>query len=62
MMKQINFSVINLGCSKNTVDTEFVLGEILKPSNYTKKEEKVVFNFYDTPEEKEVEYVILNTC
>ncbi|MDD3646237.1 MAG: MiaB/RimO family radical SAM methylthiotransferase [Candidatus Gracilibacteria bacterium] len=56
-MKQINFSVINLGCSKNTVDTEFVLGEILKLNS-----EENQINFFPDPEDKEVEYVIINTC
>jgi len=57
MIIQINFSAINLGCTKNLVDLEFFLWEILK-ENWP----QVSFNFYETPEDEEVEYVIINTC
>ncbi len=57
MQKKINFSAINLGCTKNLVDLEFFLWEILK-ENWP----KISFNFYELPENKEVEYVIINTC
>lgn len=50
------FSAINLGCSKNLVDLEFTIGEILKFSDRTPIE------FYDDPESEEVEYVLINTC
>lgn len=50
------FSAVNLGCSKNMVDLEFAIGEILKFSDRTEIE------FYDTPEMEEVEYVLVNTC
>ena len=53
----INFSAINLGCTKNLVDLEFFLWEILKEnSNETN------FNFYENPEIEQVEFVIINTC
>lgn len=48
------FSSINLGCSKNLVDLEFVLGGILGSDQDTQ--------YYDDPEDPEVEYVIVNTC
>ncbi|MBP9779230.1 MiaB/RimO family radical SAM methylthiotransferase [Candidatus Gracilibacteria bacterium] len=51
-----SFSAINLGCSKNMVDLEFAIGEILKFSSQTPIE------FHDDPEDSRVEYVIVNTC
>ena len=51
-----SFSAINLGCSKNLVDLEFAIGEILKYSDRTPIE------YYDNPEDEDVEYVIVNTC
>lgn len=58
-----NFSAINLGCTKNLVDLEFFLGEILKENwNLEKSKEKIEFNFYENPEDEQVEYVIINTC
>ncbi|EKD30202.1 MAG: MiaB-like protein tRNA modifying enzyme YliG [uncultured bacterium (gcode 4)] len=49
-----HFSSINLGCSKNLVDLEFILGGIL--------DGKENVQYYDDPEDPEVEYVIVNTC
>ncbi len=83
--KQINFSAINLGCTKNLVDLEFFLWEILKENtilplaqppgdlsleqssihlDFLKGEghKDVSFNFYEDPEDREVEFVIINTC
>lgn len=56
-MDKFNFSVINLWCNKNLVDTEYVTWEIL--GNIDKN---VEINFFDTPEDKEVEFVLINTC
>lgn len=50
----LHFSSINLGCSKNLVDLEFILGGIL--------DGKENVQYYDDPEDPEVEYVIVNTC
>lgn len=50
------FSAINLGCSKNMVDLEYAIGEILKFSNQTPIE------FVENPEDPYAEYVIVNTC
>lgn len=50
------FSAVNLGCSKNLVDLEFAIGEILKFSN------RMPIEYYDTPEMEEVDYVLVNTC
>ncbi|MDD2516189.1 MAG: radical SAM protein, partial [Candidatus Gracilibacteria bacterium] len=55
-MKKFRFSAVNLGCNKNMVDLEFVIGEILKLSNTYKIE------YYEEPEDSSVEYVIINTC
>lgn len=57
MSKTFNFSVINLGCNKNLVDTEFVTWEIL-----WKQDIDTIVNFYDNPEDQDVEYVLINTC
>lgn len=51
-----SFSAINLGCSKNMVDLEFAIGEILKYSSQTPIE------FLENPEDKRCEYVLVNTC
>ncbi len=51
-----SFSAINLGCSKNMVDLEFAIGEILKYSD------RAPIEFHDDPEDPHAEYVIVNTC
>lgn len=51
-----NFSSINLWCNKNLVDLEFAIWEILKFSD------KFPINYFENPEDEEVEYVIINTC
>ena len=50
------FSAINLGCSKNLVDLEFAIGEILKYSD------RAPIEYIENPEDEEAEYVIVNTC
>ncbi len=50
------FSAINLGCSKNMVDLEFAIGEILKYSD------RAPIEFVEDPEDPVAEYVIVNTC
>jgi len=59
---EINFSAINLGCTKNLVDLEFFLGEILKENPLAPLSGGTKFNFFETPEDEQVEYVIINTC
>ena len=51
-----SFSAINLGCSKNLVDLEYAIGEILKYSD------RAPIEFHDDPEDPHAEYVIVNTC
>lgn len=55
-MKTFYFSTINLGCSKNLVDLEFMVWNIFNLSN------EVDIEFFTDPDEKEVEYLIINTC
>lgn len=50
------FSAINLGCSKNMVDLEFAIGEILKYSDRARIE------YIENPEDPRAEYVLINTC
>jgi ribosomal protein S12 methylthiotransferase len=57
MKKIINFSVINLGCTKNLVDLEYVLWWILSLES-----SKNQINFFPNPDDEEVEYLIINTC
>ncbi len=56
MNTALNFSAINLGCSKNLVDLEYTVWEILKLSSETE------INFFPDPEDDQVEYVLINTC
>ena len=51
-----SFSAINLGCSKNLVDLEYAIGEILKYSD------RAAIEFHDDPADPNAEYVIVNTC
>lgn len=55
-MKTFYFSTINLGCSKNLVDLEFMVWNIFNLSS------KVDIKFFTNPDMKEVEYLIINTC
>lgn len=55
-MKTFYFSTINLGCSKNLVDLEFMIWNIFNLSS------EVDIEFFTNPDEKEVEYLIINTC
>jgi len=54
-MQTFAFSAINLGCSKNLVDLEFLIGRIFQEKNFE-------IQFYDNPSDSEVEFVIINTC
>lgn len=57
MQEIVNFSVINLGCTKNLVDLEYVIWDILKLDS-----NKTQINFYQNADDDEVEYLIINTC
>ncbi len=49
------FSSINLWCSKNLVDLEYIVWKIMSSS-------KEDIKYFDDPEEDDVQYVIINTC
>lgn len=49
------FSMINLGCNKNLVDSQHILGKLIE-----KEAKSLVYNI--DPYHQEVKYVILNTC
>lgn len=55
-MKTFYFSAINLGCSKNLVDLEFMIGNIFNLGK------EVDIRFFTNPNDEIVEYVIINTC
>jgi ribosomal protein S12 methylthiotransferase len=50
------FSAINLGCNKNLVDLEVVIGKILS------HQENHDIVFFENPDDEEVEYLLINTC
>lgn len=58
-MKRLKFSFINLGCNKNLVDTQFLLGNIFSIAGNNPNYE---VNYINDPYDDEVEFVFLNTC
>lgn len=54
-----NFSFINLGCTKNLVDTQILLGKIFSLAGNNPNYQ---VQYFADAHEKEVEYVFLNTC
>lgn len=58
-MKKLNFSFINLGCNKNLVDTQFLLGNIFSIAWNNPNYE---IDYINDPYDDGVEYVFLNTC
>lgn len=50
------FSAINLWCSKNLVDLEYAIGQILSSSLWKD------IKFFDDPLNSQVEFLIINTC
>ncbi len=50
------FSAINLGCTKNLVDLEYVVWQILSSQSWND------IRFFEEPEAKQVEYIVINTC
>ena len=55
-MKTFYFSTINLWCSKNLVDLEFMVWNIFNLSR------EVEIEFFTDPDSEEVDYIIINTC
>ena len=58
-MQAFNFSSINLGCTKNLVDTQHLLGKIF---TLAEKEPNIIPQYHIDPYAKEVDFVFLNTC
>ncbi len=58
-MKDFNFSVINLWCNKNLVDTQFLLWKIFELWN---NNPNYNINFFSDPYDKDVDIVFINTC
>jgi tRNA A37 methylthiotransferase MiaB len=54
-----NFSTINLGCTKNLVDSQYVIGKILSYNNANLDKE---INYISDPYSPDTKYVFLNTC
>jgi len=54
-----NFSLINLWCTKNLVDSQYVIWKLLSYNQANTKEE---INYISDAYADEVEYVFLNTC
>ena len=54
-----NFSLINLWCTKNLVDSQYLIWKLLTFSNLNKKNQ---INYFLNPYDEKVEFVFLNTC
>lgn len=59
ILKKFDFAFINLGCNKNLVDTQFLLGNIFGLANNNPNYD---INYSTDPYDKDVKYVFLNTC
>ena len=56
---KFNFSMINLGCNKNLVDSQYLLWKLL---SFTKYNKFYKINYFSDPFDKQVEYVFVNSC
>ena len=54
-----NFSLINLWCTKNLVDSQYLIWKLLAYSNLSKQGQ---INYFPNPYDEQVEFVFLNTC
>ncbi|MBU0626652.1 hypothetical protein KKG31_04915 [Patescibacteria group bacterium] len=59
MNKYFNFSFISLGCTKNLVDTQHLMGNIF---SLAQNNPHYDINYFTDPYGKENDYVFLNTC
>jgi len=59
MKQAFNFSFINLGCTKNLVDSQYLLGHLFDIGMNNPHYE---VNYFADPYDKENEFVFLNTC
>ncbi len=58
-MKQFNFSFINLWCTKNLVDSQYLLGHLF---DIGANNPHYAVNYFADPYDQENEFVFLNTC
>jgi len=58
-MQHFKYSSINLGCTKNLVDTQFLLGKLF---TVAEKKKWISPQYYSDPYDTEVDVVFLNTC
>ena len=58
-MNQLNFSLINLWCTKNLVDSQYFLGRLFDMSLKTPEYQ---LNYFTDPFDKQAKIVFLNTC
>lgn len=59
MVKKLNFSLINLWCTKNLVDSQYFLGRLFDISIKTPEYQ---LNYFTDPFDTETNIVFLNTC
>jgi ribosomal protein S12 methylthiotransferase len=59
MKQQFNFSFINLWCTKNLVDSQYLLGHLF---DIGANNPHYAVNYFADPYEKENDFVFLNTC
>jgi ribosomal protein S12 methylthiotransferase len=59
MTQQFNFSFINLGCTKNLVDSQYLLGHIF---DLGANNPHYRVQYFSDPYDKDNEFVFLNTC
>lgn len=58
-MQPLNFSLINLWCTKNLVDSQYFLGRLFDMSLKTPE---IQLNYFTDPFDKDTNIVFLNTC
>jgi len=59
MNHQLNFSLINLWCTKNLVDSQYFLGRLF---DISAKTPDIQINYFTDPYDTDVDIVFLNTC
>ncbi|MCX6824888.1 MAG: MiaB/RimO family radical SAM methylthiotransferase [candidate division SR1 bacterium] len=59
MITYVNFSLINLGCTKNLVDSQYFLGRLFDISIKTPEYQ---VNYFTDPFDKEAKIVFVNSC
>lgn len=57
MSQNINFSLINLWCNKNLVDSQHLLWKLLSQNN-----EETEINYFSDPFSENIDIVFINTC